>query len=100
LEVLNQVRLGAVEFEKTVDQGAQVKEREKDVERQTRVGIILVPFFFDKGDGLHGQKNPGCKKKWDNAEETDEETIRPVILFSVEHVKRSESRAEERHEES
>ena len=92
--------LRASELEKTVDQRGEVKKSEKKVEHQTRVGVILVPFFLNERDGFHGKKKTCAKQERDNAEKGDKKKIGPIIPFAVEHVKRRESCAQERRQES
>jgi hypothetical protein len=99
LEALDKADLWTVELQGTVQHGGEVKESEEKVEHQTRVGVILVPLLFDERDGFQRQKETRCKQDWDDAEEGDEKAIGPIISFSEKHVKRSESCAEERHEE-
>jgi hypothetical protein len=90
----------AVELEKAVDQGGQVKESEEKVEHQARVGIILVPLLFDERDRLHGQEKTSSKQERDNAKEGDDKKMRRVISCPEKHVKGCESRTEERDEKS
>jgi hypothetical protein len=94
------VQLRAVELEKTVDQGGEVKKSEEKVEHQTRVGVILVPLFFDERDRLHGQEDTCRKQNRNNAQKGDKKAGGSIVSFAEKHVKRCESCAEERHEES
>ena len=60
----------------------------------------MSPFSSMRDDRLYRQKETRCKQDRDDAEEGDEKAIGRIISFAEKHVERSESCAEERHEES